>query len=127
MTSFRRSWLRFTVTVVMASLLTGCGADSVVQGPFVGSEATVRAINIAFEPADVSLPSGTPLRIVLDNQGAGVPHNIKIVQGGREIGKSPIITGPGQTEVRFGPLTPGTYQFVCEVHPNMTGTLTVTP
>ena len=37
------------------------------------------------------------------------------------------MTGPATTEVRFGPLPPATYQFMCTVHPNMLGTLTVTP
>ena len=37
------------------------------------------------------------------------------------------MTGPATTEVRFGPLVPGSYQFMCTVHPNMLGTLTVTP
>ena len=37
------------------------------------------------------------------------------------------MTGPATTEVRFGPLAPGDYQFMCTVHPNMLGTLTVTP
>jgi plastocyanin len=37
------------------------------------------------------------------------------------------VSGPATTEVRFGPLAPARYQFTCEVHPNMLGTLIVTP
>jgi plastocyanin len=64
---------------------------------------------------------------VLDNRDAGVPHDIKVFQGGTTIGQSPAVTGPATTEVRIGPLAPGSYQFMCTVHPNMLGTLTVTP
>ena len=64
------------------------------------------AVNIAFDPAELALPAGGPLRIVLDNQDSGVPHNVKVFLGDREIAKSPIVTGPATTEVRFGPLPP---------------------
>jgi len=39
--------------------------------------------------------------------------------------KSDIITGPGTQSLSIGPLAPGAYGFVCDVHPNMTGTITV--
>ena len=39
--------------------------------------------------------------------------------------KGDIITGPKATDYAVGPLAAGTYQFVCTVHPAMTGTLTV--
>jgi plastocyanin len=111
----------------LAYAAAACSSDAPVQVPFVGTSATVTAANLAFAPGTVSLPAGGPLRIVLDNRDASVPHNLKVTQGGREIAKSSIVSGPAQAEVRFGPLEPGSYQFVCDVHPNMTGTLTITP
>jgi plastocyanin len=112
---------------VAAGVVAGCGSAAGSLTPFVGSEATVRAVNVAFEPTEITLPAGAPLRIVLDNQDGGVPHNVKVLQGDLELGKSPTVTGPAQTEVRFGPLAAARYQFVCDVHPNMIGTLIVGP
>jgi len=96
-----------------------------VDPNFDGAQATIRASNIAFDPSDITLPAGTPLRIILDNQDSGVPHDIRIANGDQQIGLSPTVTGPAQTEVRFGPLEPGTYQLTCTIHPAMKATLAI--
>jgi plastocyanin len=120
---------RLLVLPVLALLVAACGGPPapVDAGPFTGEEATVRAVNIAYDPVAISLPSGIPLRLVLDNRDNGVPHDIKVLQGDKSFGQSPVVTGPATTEVRFGPLPAASYQYMCTVHPNMTGTLVVTP
>ncbi len=116
--------------LVVAMLLTMLGACAAASPPavdpsFDGAQATIRAVNVSFDPAEVTLPAGTPLRIILDNQDSGVPHDIRVFQGDHEFARSPTVTGPAQTEVRFGPLPPGRYQFGCTIHPNMLGTLII--
>lgn len=103
----------------------GNGASAV--GPFDGASVTVQAVGLQFEPTIVTLPSGKPLRIVLDNQDAGVPHDIHVLQGDTDLGKSSIVTGPGLTAVTFGPLQPARYAFECTIHPQMDGEIVVTP
>ena len=118
------------VLVAIAAFVVGaCGGPSAPAdaAPFTGKEATVAAVNIAYDPVEVSLPTGFPLRLVLDYRDNGVLDRIKVLQGDQSFGQSPVVTGPATTEVRFGPLPPATYQFMCTVHPNMQGTLTVTP
>ena len=125
-----RGGARAAAAVAALSLIVlACGGPSapVDAAPFTGKEATVAAVNISYQPDEVRLPAGFPLRIVLDNRDAGVPHDIKVFQGDTTIAQSPAVTGPATTEVRFGPLAPGSYPFMCTVHPNMLGTLTVTP
>ena len=124
----RAGW-RAAALVETSMIVGACGGSNapVDAAPFTGKEATVAAVNISFDPVEVTLPTGMPLRIVLDNKDNGVPHDIKVFQGGTTIAQSPIVTGPATTEVRFGPLAPGAYQFMCTVHPNMQGTLTITP
>jgi plastocyanin len=39
--------------------------------------------------------------------------------------KGQIITGPAKTSYQVPALTAGNYTFLCDVHPEMTGTLTV--
>jgi plastocyanin len=124
----RRAVLMMMLPLVLGVALVGCGGGSAATiGPFSGSGITVQAVGIQFEPREIQLPAGQPLRIVLDNRDAGVPHDIGIRQDGRDLGTSAIVTGPAMTEVRFGPLEPGTYQYVCTVHPSMMGTLTIVP
>jgi len=116
------------VAVLALVALAACGGSAATVDPsFAGASVTVRAVNIAFETTQVTLPAGQPLRIVLDNADAGVPHAIVVSRDGAEISRSAIVTGPAQTEIRFGPLAAGSYAFACTVHPAMTGTLTITP
>ena len=112
---------------LVAGLLVAACSPAPDAAPFVGKEAVVQAINVTFDPVEITLPTGAPLRIVLDNRDAGVPHDVKVFQGNTNIAQSPVVTGPATTEVRFGPLAPARYQFMCTVHPTMLGTLIVTP
>ena len=119
--------VRQSAALALATLLLAACGSTPDAGPFAGKSADVTAVNVAFDPAEITLPTGVPLRIVLDNQDVGVPHNVRVFTGDQEIAKSPTVSGPATTEVRFGPLAPARYQFTCEVHPNMLGTLIVTP
>jgi len=103
------------------------GNGAVAIGPFDGASITVEAVNLQFEPSIVTMPSGRPLRLVLDNKDAGVPHDIHVFQGDTDYGVSSIVIGPGLTEVRFGPLTAARYSFECTIHPEMDGEIVVTP
>jgi len=89
-----------------------------------GSGTTVVAKDIAFNPTSLTIPADTATQITLDNQDAA-PHNIAIKDaGGATVFKGEIVT---QTKVTYDvdALPAGAYTFWCEVHPNMTGTLTV--
>ncbi|MEW6225535.1 MAG: cupredoxin domain-containing protein [Chloroflexota bacterium] len=123
----RRPVVAALAAVLLGALVGGCGSGDPIGGPFTGATAQLRAENVAFEPAELTLPAGVALRIVLDNTDEGIPHNVRVFQGELELGRSPTVTGFARTEVRFGPLEPARYQFACDVHPSMIGTLVVTP
>ena len=115
---------------VGALALAGCTQaerQEAVQAMVPAATATVVARNLEFETTALAMTAGTPLRIVLENDDAGVPHNVLVRGGGEDIAKSEIVTGVARTELSFGPLPAGSYTFLCEVHPNMTGTLTISP
>jgi len=65
--------------------------------------------------------------LTLDNQDSGIQHNIAVSgSGGGTIASTEIAPGPNQTSVTFTAPGPGSYSFVCEVHPRqMVGTLVV--
>jgi plastocyanin len=91
-----------------------------------GGVVQVSAVNIAYEQTEISAPAGAPFTIHFDNKDAGIPHNVAIKDpSGTEVFKGDIITGPAQADYQVPALPAGTYQFVCSVHPNMTGTLKV--
>jgi plastocyanin len=90
-----------------------------------GSTVQISANNIAFEQSTVSAPAGAPFTIHFDNKEAQ-PHNVDIKDAsGASAFKGDIVMGPAQKDYAVPALTAGSYTFVCDVHPNMTGTLTV--
>ena len=85
---------------------------------------TVVAKDIAYQPTSLSIPANTATTITFDNQDAA-PHNIAIKDAsGAQVFKGDIVTQQ-KIDYNVNALPAGAYQFWCEVHPNMTGTLTV--
>jgi plastocyanin len=91
-----------------------------------GTTVQISALNIAFEQSEVRAPADAPFVIHFDNKDASVPHDIAIKDAsGTQVFKGDVVTGPAETDYNVPALPAGTYQFVCTIHPNMTGTLTV--
>ena len=86
------------------------------------------AKNVAFEQTTLTAPANKPFKIDFDNEDAGTPHNVAIHEGsasGKEVFKGEIFPGVAKKTYDVPALAAGSYAFVCSVHPNMTGTLTV--
>jgi plastocyanin len=97
------------------------------SGPAPGA-VTVTAQNLAFNPTTISLPAGQASTITFDNQDSGIPHNIDIFTDTTyttSLFKGDLVTGVASQDYNVPALDPGTYAFRCDVHTNMTGTLTV--
>jgi plastocyanin len=93
-----------------------------------GGGATVEIVaqGIQFTTTDVTAPAGEKLTLTFKNEDAGVPHDVDVKDAnGGDVVKTEVFNGVDQRSVEFGPLQPGSYPFVCNVHPNMKGTLTV--
>lgn len=105
----------------------GGGAASATEAPSLpATDVTLRAQGIAYLESSITAPAGQAFTIGFDNRDAGVPHNVAIKDAsGKELFKGDIITGPAATVYDVPALPAGSYTFVCSVHPNMTGTLTV--
>jgi plastocyanin/mono/diheme cytochrome c family protein len=102
---------------------SGSAASS--GGP-AGTTVNVKAANIAFDPTTIEAPAGAPFTIAFDNEDSGIPHNIDISDAsGASVFKGEIISGVATKDYAVPALAAGTYKFICDVHPNMTGTLTV--
>lgn len=97
----------------------------------VGETYKLSAINpVAFEQTALEVLAGKAFTLLFDNLNIGVPHNVAIHEGdassvGAEIWKGEIFAGIGTRTYTVPALDAGTYAFICTVHPNMVGTLTV--
>jgi hypothetical protein len=84
------------------------------------------ALGIQFVNKDLSAPADTPFQIEFDNQDVGTPHNIEIKDAsGATVFKGEIFNGSEVRVYDIPALPAGSYPFICTVHPNMIGTLTV--
>ena len=93
-----------------------------------GDVVTVTAEMTQFLEKELTAPADAPFVIRFDNRDAGVPHNVEIKDAnGASVWKGDIFNGVEVRDYQVPALAAGTYQFVCTVHPNMVGTMTVGP
>lgn len=86
------------------------------------------ARNLQFQPRSLTATANQPVQLQFDNQDSGVPHNVAFFTNSSKttaIYKTPLETGPKVETFTFTAPGPGTYFFVCEVHPDMTGSFVV--
>jgi len=89
---------------------------------------TVIAKNIAFQTKQVNGEAGQPVTVTFKNEDT-VPHNMDFTvdqAGTQSFYKQDPLPGPISSSYQFTAPKAGTYYFHCDVHPNMTGILTVT-
>jgi plastocyanin len=126
---------RLTLTlglVALAAVLAACSGAAAAPatgtpapaGSPAGTGLTVVAKDIQFATPTVSATAGSPFTLTFDNQD-GAPHNIAISDAsGATVFKGDIVTHQ-KVDYAVPALTAGTYTFICQVHPEMKGTLTV--
>jgi plastocyanin len=99
---------------------------------FTGQTVPVIAKNVLFDLKEIRVTPGGQVRVRLDNQDAGVRHNIAFYKSATDI--TPVSSGSvGLTfeglavdDTVFAIPTAGSYFFRCDVHPTiMTGTFVV--
>ena len=113
------------LAAVLSLGLSGCSSDESQGCVDLTTEGSVFTITIsgrAFEPDCLTVDGSQTARIVNEDS---VLHSLTIdgteVDRGFEGGET--FTGPGPFS---GVIEPGTYDFYCKFHEEMTGTMTVT-
>jgi plastocyanin/mono/diheme cytochrome c family protein len=108
---------------------TPTGSATPMPSGGMGETYQISAVNpIGFEQSSFTTAAGVPFTIVFSNNNVGFPHNVAIHVGtatGTEVFKGEIFAGIGTRTYNVPALTAGTYAYICTVHPNMVGTLTV--
>ncbi len=88
-----------------------------------GGSITIVAKDNKFLTTSVTAPADEAFEIVLDNQ-EGAPHNVAISDAsGAKVFTGEIVSSTKVTNAIPG-LAAGSYTFICEVHPDMKGTIT---
>jgi plastocyanin len=108
-----------------ALLLVGCAgapATSPVAAPALTLE--LAADRMQFDRSQLAVPANEPFAIRFDNREA-IPHNVSIRGPGGPI-TTELFSGPATRAYTYPGLPAGTYAFVCDLHPEMRGTLEVT-
>ena len=96
------------------------------SAPASGAVVNVTAQGIAFQETSIEAAANQAFQIKFHNADAGVPHNIVIKDAsGTSVFTGQIFSGDATQTYDVKALPAGTYQFFCQVHPNMTGTLTI--
>jgi plastocyanin len=119
---------------VHPTTMTGTINVQVAAPPGSGSPAptgpVITATALQFNTAQLAMPANTPTDLQFTNNDPGTQHNVDIFKDSSyttSVFKGDLITGPDTVTYNVPALPAATYYFKCDVHPTMTGTLTVAP
>jgi plastocyanin len=123
-TNHRRAPVARLVLVALAGLLalalSACGSGRASEAPQAAANndggPTVTIKDLAYTPATLTVGMGATVTWVW--RDGAIAHDVK------GDGFRSKVTAEGTFSHRF--TRPGTYEYVCTLHPNMTGTIEVT-
>ena len=128
----RRAALRLGGGAIIAIVVAGCGGDDGDDGDDTEpssaldleqavTEFTIVAENIEWDLKRVVVPAGQEVTATIENRDRGIPHNLHLKSSGDP--KTELEDGPVTQTLRFTIDEAGSYEFVCDAHPKMTGTI----
>jgi plastocyanin len=106
-----------------ASASPAASPSAGASGP-TGTGLAVVAKDLVFLPTALTAEAETAFTIDFDNQESA-PHNFAIKDAAGAVPFKGEIVSTAKITYNVPALVAGSYTFWCEVHPNMTGTLTV--
>jgi plastocyanin len=110
---------------LVAVIAAGCGGAATPAPSIPAGAVVVHAKNLAFDTKVLNVPAGTSFSLALVNED-GDMHNIAIRTKPGFDGDVVFRFDPFSAATKVftvGPIPQGTYYFLCEVHPNMSGTV----
>ena len=99
----------------LSLLLISVGAGIAAPGAMAADDTTYTLTikDHRFEPAQLEVPAGKKLKLVVKNLDA-TPEEFE----SHDLKREKVIAGKGQATILIGPLKPGAYKFVGEYHEN---------
>jgi plastocyanin len=116
----RHAGILLALVGFVAAGCAGSPEPSVVGTPAVTLELVAEGNK--FDRDSLTVGAGSPFAIVFENRDSA-PHNVSI-RGGEVAVTTEVFGGPDQRTYIYPSLPAGSYTFICDVHPEMTGTLT---
>ena len=114
----------FVALATLATLVAACGAPAPVVTPPPGA-VVITAQGTAFTTHHVTAPAGVDFTLWFENRDHEL-HNVHIRHGsGSNLFYGQTFTGPEARTETVPAIPPGTYTFICDIHPTMTGELVV--
>jgi plastocyanin len=108
---------------------SGSGEGSGGSGGGGGSgTAAIVAQGTAFDTSTLQFPADTEVTLTFDNQDDAAvtgPHNLAIFEGETALFEGELVDGPATVDYAIPGLPAGTYEFRCEIHPQMAGSVDV--
>lgn len=98
--------LAISRTLILSALLFGAGVADAAD-----FEAKLVIRDHKFEPAELSVPAGTKIKLLIENQDA-TPEEFE----SNELNREKIVVGKGTITVILGPLDAGRYPFFGDFH-----------
>ncbi|MEZ0114090.1 plastocyanin [Catenulispora sp. EB89] len=107
------------MTMTMGSAGSAGGSNTAPAAPVSGNAVAI--MNFAFAPAALTVKAGTT--VTWTNKD-GDAHTVTSQGSGGPLASAALATGQSYS---FTFTKPGTYSYLCTIHPFMTATVTVTP
>lgn len=122
---------------LLAVALAACGpgdgdqaaAPPTAESPGEATDGTISvwADDLEFSTEQIEAPAGEPFTIEFENR-EGAPHNIAIYTDesrSEALFVGEVISGPETITYEVPALEAGEYHFLCDIHPQMNGTVIV--
>jgi plastocyanin len=119
------------VLLVAGIVAAGIGAreEEVPEGTEAAAPAVeLVAKGLKFDKAELAFKSGGEADLAFNNEDSAVPHNVAIYSDQaytQSLFIGDITVGPLKSDYKFPAPPPGSYFFRCDVHPFMSGKVTV--
>ncbi|MDE0805636.1 MAG: cupredoxin domain-containing protein [Acidimicrobiales bacterium] len=121
----RRAAIRFGGGAFAALVLAACGDDASAgqdsERDQPVTEFTIVAEDVKWDIDRITVPVGERVVATIENRDGGIPHNLHIRSPGDP--RTELENGVVTQTLNFTIAEPGEYGFVCDAHPNMTGTV----
>lgn len=115
------------ILLLAAGVLVACTATDGAGGsppPAPSGGAVITAQGIAFDRQQLDVPAGLPFPLLFENRESA-PHNIRIYEiVDRPLFVGEVFSGPASRTYTVPAIPSGAFHFRCDVHPDMSGTVT---